>query len=77
MEKMTVTGLRADAIERAIHAGFYGINGDNDEAREARKVCNKAVTELLEMLEIRYDSFEVLDAKMTGNRKAQILFKID
>lgn len=77
MEKMTVTGLRADAIESAIHAGFYGINGDNDAARAARWICNKAVTELLEMLEIRYDSFEVLDAKMTGNRKAQILFKMD
>lgn len=77
MEKMTVTGPRADTIESAIHAGFYGINGDNDAAREARGICNKAVSEMLKALEIEYNSFEVLDAKMTGNRKAQILFKID
>lgn len=77
MEKMTVTGMRADAIERAIHAGFYGINGDNDAAREARGICNKAVAEILEALEIKHNSSEVLDAKMTGERKAQIFFKID
>ena len=77
MEKMTVSGTSADIIERAIHAGFYGINGDNDAAREARKVCNEAIADLLVMLEIQYSAFEVLDARITGERMAQILFKID
>lgn len=74
MEKMTVSGTSADIIERAIHAGFYG---DNDAAREARKVCNEAIADLLEMLEIQYSAFEVLDVRITGERMAQILFKID
>lgn len=66
MFTITVSGLRAAAIEQANNASFYGINksfGNLSETTPGRIAAVDAVREYLQNSGIEYNSFWIIKAR--------------
>ncbi len=80
---ITITGLRAAAIESAEHASFYGIWGNANGCIEGRRAAYNAVADYLAENNISYYAFLVNSTKTidtTGTKipyKAEINFTVD
>jgi len=86
MTTITITGLRAAAIEAANHASFYGINktfGPLHEIIPGRIAAEDAVKEYLNSNGIHWNSFWIIKARTidtSGTKtpyKAEIDFNYD
>jgi hypothetical protein len=80
MTTITVTGLRAAAIEAANHASFYGIKksfGDLSEIIPGRIAAEDSVREYLNGNGIEYNSFWIIKARTIDTTGAKTPYKAE